>query len=481
MALYDEDFGLWLINFDPGKPEPQLFGTATEAMLRTVASVPAVPVPWPSDWAPAPDALPTIPRDRDPLPQRDVLIVTWTAGEARTLATLMTGDNFDDWYEYRNNLEYYIPKVTGHHAPFNGNQKRYRHTLGLYFPLQIGTVSALAFKSGLHMAYDGPAMPVVDLWRQIISEVQPKFVITTGTGGGIGSDVLLGDVVVASGTRFHLTTVLKDKPFAEQPYPSSPVDGAAIQALGTTELLKPNGDRLETPRVPVFVVPPTPTDIIVSTDTFAFDDSTDYYGLQGLGRCCDMGDATLGLALSSVANAPPWVAIRNASDPQIPNPTGDMTQAGNESKRIYAKYQCVTTGGSVVATWATVVSRFPGRARRTMDLAVARKVAPAAEGPETAESVLLAMTAASSLKRTEIEMEQVGSPALTTLKARLADINVPYNSSDFSAAEIRFIDLLNNEHVVYTVDVSNEDAEVFRAVYVISRGTIVAKFEAVSS
>ena len=37
----------------------------------------------------------------------------------------------------------------------------------------------------------------------------------------------------------------------------------------------------------------------MTTDFFAFDDSSDTYGLQGLGRACDMGDAMVANALQS--------------------------------------------------------------------------------------------------------------------------------------------------------------------------------------
>src|SRR5262249_21396038 len=145
---------------------------------------PAVAVPWPAAHRPTPDPPAHGPAETSPLPKRDVLIVTWTAGEARTLASLLTGGNYDDWVEYRHNVQAFIPKVTGPRAPFNDTQStqaRYHHSLGLYYPFRIGGIGALAFKSGLHMAYDGPDMPVVDLWKQIVAEVQPKLLITTGT------------------------------------------------------------------------------------------------------------------------------------------------------------------------------------------------------------------------------------------------------------------------------------------------------------
>jgi nucleoside phosphorylase len=483
MSLRNDDFGLWLINFDPERPQAHLFASATEAMLAAQQMVQPVPVPWPAKWSPQPDPPAAAPAEDAPLPQRDVLIVTWTVGEARTMAKLLTGDNYDDWYQYRRNVDAYLPKVTGKNAPFNTQKLvRYYHSLGLYFPIRIGNIPALAYKSGLHMAYDGPAMPVVDLWKQIIGDVQPKVVITTGTGGGIGADVLLGDVVIAAATRFHLTgAVMGNKPFHDASYPTSAADVATISSLITQDLLKPNGDRLQSPRIPSMIYPNTANADIVSTNEFAFDDSTDYYQLQGLGKCCDMGDATLGLALGG-GNAISWHAIRNASDPQIPNPNNDIKAAGEEAKSIYGQYQMVTSAGSVVATWATVASLFQDKALPEAEAALrANLPAVPAKPAETAESVLLALTASPSFTRTEIKLAQVAQTSLDALKARLQEENVNPDTSDFGAAELKFTDPLQAAHVLYYIEVNNADAEEFSAVYVISNATIVAKFEAVSS
>lgn len=61
----------------------------------------------------------------------------------------------------------------------------------------------------------------------------------------------------------------------------------------------------------------------VTTDFFAFDDSTNSYGLNGLGTAVEMGDAVLGLVIEKMgASAPRWAAIRNASDPQIDSSGG---------------------------------------------------------------------------------------------------------------------------------------------------------------
>ncbi|MGA9306201.1 MAG: hypothetical protein WBW31_12440, partial [Candidatus Sulfotelmatobacter sp.] len=101
----------------------------------------------------------------------------------------------------------------------------------------------------------------------------------------------------------------------------------------------------------------TAGDRIVTTDFFGFDDSTDYYKLQGLGQACDMGDAMVGNALQQFPKLK-WHAIRNASDPQIPNPTHDIEQAKQQAGEIYSKYGAFTTAASVIATWAVIQASF---------------------------------------------------------------------------------------------------------------------------
>jgi hypothetical protein len=97
----------------------------------------------------------------------------------------------------------------------------------------------------------------------------------------------------------------------------------------------------------------SPGDAVVTTDVFAFDDSTDYYHLQGLGRACDMGDALVANALQPFKSMS-WHAIRNASDPQIPNPDNKIEEAKKQSAVTYVKYGGLTTAASLIATWAII-------------------------------------------------------------------------------------------------------------------------------
>jgi hypothetical protein len=68
-----------------------------------------------------------------------------------------------------------------------------------------------------------------------------------------------------------------------------------------------------------------------------------------------MGDAMVGNALQSFPHIS-WYSIRNASDPQIPNPNDDIQQASDGAAQIYASYGGLTTAASLIATWAVIHS-----------------------------------------------------------------------------------------------------------------------------
>jgi nucleoside phosphorylase len=205
----------------------------------------------------------------------------------------------------------------------------------------------------LHLDYDGPAVPFKKLVEEIVGTIKPKIFITTGTGGGIGDTVALGDVVIAGQTRFDCTTQFKNESWKSAIYKTTPVPAGALAAI-TPALTKVNAVRVQNAR-PVPKIWSAPQDTIVTTDFFGFDDSTDYYKLQGLGQVCDMGDAMVGNAMQQCPGTN-WFAIRNASDPQIPNPNHDIEAAKEEAGQIYTKFGAFTTAASVIATWAVITN-----------------------------------------------------------------------------------------------------------------------------
>jgi hypothetical protein len=347
-----------ILNFDPAAPQHRF----RQAGLRAAhaATEAALPhgIPWPAGAAPTPAPLATPPAETDDLSRfngYDAVVMTWTSAEASAMASLFTpGYPISAWYEYRNDIAKYIPLVTGAKAPFNSREAdmaRYYHSLGLYFPCTIGGARVLLIKSGLHLDYDGPAAPLHQLVQEIAQTVAPKIFITTGTGGGIGADVSLGDVVIAGTVRFDCKQQFAAEPWANSSYTPSAVPGGTLSAI-TPTLTRVNAARIPNAR-PVPQVFSAATDAVVTTDFFAFDDSTDYYKLQGLGRACDMGDAMVGNALQGLRQIS-WYSIRNASDPQIPNPDNNISQASKEAANIYASYGALTTAASLIATWAVI-------------------------------------------------------------------------------------------------------------------------------
>jgi hypothetical protein len=353
------------LNYDPSAPQERFRNVGLEAAFASPsAQLPSTP-PWPAGTAPQPVTLTPIPAATESLARfkgYDAVVVTWTAAEAAALASLFTpGHPISSWYEYRHGVATYLPLVTGAKSPFNDHSSemvRYYHSLGLYFPCQIGDAKVLLFKSGLHFAYDGPATPVKKLMTEIAQVVNPKIFITTGTAGGIGQDILLGDVVVGGGVRFDCTTQFKNAPWHDASFSPSPLPPGALSSV-TPALLQRNASRVPNSRSTPKIWS-TATDKIVTTDCFAFDDSTDYYKLQGLGRVCEMGDAMVASALQAIPGLR-WHAIRNASDPQIANPNHNIEQAEQEAAQIYAKYGGLTTAASVIATWAIIRSALSVR------------------------------------------------------------------------------------------------------------------------
>ena len=86
---------------------------------------------------------------------------------------------------------------------------------------------------------------------------------------------------------------------------------------------------------------------VVTTDFFGFDTSDNHYKLWGLGDLSEMGDAVMGMVVKEMGadDAPPWLAIRNVSDPQMPRGT--------------LKQQAATAARSTTASAAGAPSAAP--------------------------------------------------------------------------------------------------------------------------
>jgi nucleoside phosphorylase len=357
------------LNFDPQRPQPRFAASLSAGALESVSALLPQDVPWPSALIPTPRPIAPSPAESDDLSRfagYDAIIMTYTAAEAVALATLLTpGYPLSSWYEYRHNIADYLPIVTGKAAPFNDPRSpRYYHSLGLYFPCTIGTSRVLLMKSGLHLDHDleavGTIIPFSKMLTEVLGTVHPKVFITTGTGGAIGKEVLLGDVVIAGQTLFDCQHQFKNESFAHKSYSTTPISEQAL-ALISPKLLHVNSTRIATATpIPGRATPKVwsgSTATIVTTDVFAYDTSNgEPYHLQKLGQACDMGDAMVGQVMEEFKLVS-WYAIRNASDPQMPvPPDAPYKDPGDESDYIYATYGGITSAASIIASWAIVAS-----------------------------------------------------------------------------------------------------------------------------
>ena len=355
---------------------PRQLGPAGERASRAL-----LPIEWPSGLEPTPVPLAVEPAIDDPLPRADVLVVTWTAAEWRALADVLTPgvDGPRRWYRYARGFESYLPTIRG------GAPARLSRRLGAYHPTRIGTRTVLCFKSELHLNQDGvrtgdgtATLPVADLVRQLIAEVQPKLVITTGTCGATFPDHELGDVLVTRGAAFRLEQEFRNEPYARQAY-RSPQRLRRKHLTKAREIMAEFAAHLDEPDF----APPTPRygwqgdllpgphntpdlkidgdDLpefhpILSADWFLFGTTTN--GLEHDGCGVEMGDAVFGLVCDELGDAAPrWLVVRNLSNPAIDGrlprgPNADVQ--GLWSGFYYDTYGYWTSVNSSIACWALI-------------------------------------------------------------------------------------------------------------------------------
>jgi Phosphorylase superfamily len=293
------------------------------------------------------------------LPLADVLVVTWTTDEGHALSRVLTPgkDSRNDYRSYTHNYAKIAKKMR------KGCPALEAKRLGAYWTTTIGEKKVVVFKSDSHLSQDTRKLPPAngtlpnqDVWEQIISEVKPTLVITTGTAGGIGKDCEVGDVIVSPIVRFDCRKWLKSEPYHNADYK----DGAPNSRYFATAktLFKANSGQLpkDNTRPPQIVSSAGLPKSVVTTDFFGFDTSNNYYGLKGLGAVSEMGDAVLGLVAKKMGrNAPAWVAVRNVSDPQI-KAEGTIKQQAQTAAQIYKGFGRWSSVCSAIVCWALIAA-----------------------------------------------------------------------------------------------------------------------------
>jgi hypothetical protein len=336
-------------------------------------------IPFPQGLAPIPQAPDPNIDTSAPLPQADVLVVTWTTDENDALADVLTpGINRRIWNRYdRNFSQHYAPLIRP------GAPALAARRLGSWILTTIGQRSVICFKSELHLNQDGirnkvapgeATLPVKDMWVQLIQEVQPDVVLTVGTSGGLFLEHDLGDVALSRAVKFRLASEFKNAPYNHKTYKSEWTIPTA-QFATATQLMQRFAQRLVEPPLlgptarhqgAPFTAPNYVPDIkqegtagipefhpVLTTDYFEYGTSTN--GLDGEGIAVEMGDAVLGLVASEMPNPPRWAAVRNLSDPQI---NGQLQGNLGDLYAVwyYKKYGYWTSVMSSLVTWAIIAA-----------------------------------------------------------------------------------------------------------------------------
>ena len=336
------------------------------------------------DDVPTPQALNPLPNDTDPLPHADVLIVTWTADEVEALArvfTLHVNPNPNDtsaaakWYPYARDFATYVPDLRNR-PPWNVHPAIGNNRLGSYYLTKVGAKTVLVFKSELHLNQDGSSalakgheLPLVRLTKQIISEVSPKYYISTGTAGGTQLNHSMGDVVVAVSGIFDCndpndfrTAPFNCQTFGNAWWIDAKLFGRAQQLMlpiVEPPIAPPHNGYVQTP--PLQAAPTTPTIYpfpnlpIVTTDYFEYGTTTNQLGAKGC--AVEMDDALLAMAIGQLpaAQQPKFAFVRNVSDPVLNGNINPWLQV-MWALYYYQHFGTLTSFNSALTTWAIVAA-----------------------------------------------------------------------------------------------------------------------------
>ena len=350
-----------------------------EALVEAAAAIafPAglAPLAAPVSPAPGPD---------DALPAADVVVVTWTVDELAGLARVLTPNvSADRWHRYARHFADYEPKIRAH-APAATSRR-----LGSYMPTRVGSTQVLCVKSELHLNQDGvktgegtATLPVKDFFQQIITEAQPKLVLTIGTAGSVFEAFELGDVVVTRAAKFRLQNEFRNEPFNGQTYrsdwplPTTRLDDALSLMAGFAHEVAeppfaPPTKKFPFPGPPI-QAPPNQPDVklelggrdmpefhpILTTDYFEYGTTANH--LDAEGAAVEMGDAALGLACQELPDPPHWAVVRNMSDPVIngdlPAKQFHLNEQTTWAVGYYTAYGKWTSTLGALATWGIIAS-----------------------------------------------------------------------------------------------------------------------------
>jgi hypothetical protein len=325
----------------------------------------------------------------------DVLMILYTDQETEALLDVFTGNpewnpqRQAEWCEYGHNFNRLKSLISNPRA----NDVLEDGAFGRLSAMKIGGKRVVLYKSELHPKQDGTGLPFIPVMQQLIKELAPTYVVTTGTAGAIGSRIRCGDVTICKGAVLHVqktypkfpdidTLSQDDTPLTNEvtldpqyvQYAAAHFTSLSLPGLAQcyTRLQETAGYAFvarNTLPPSIFVdgvnpVPgPQPMEI-VSADYMTTDDNNNAEKLQNLGIMNDTDDAFVFYAISKLpaSKRPKCISVRNASEPQIVHAAfpASTSQAEiinilkHQAGTVYGIYQYCTTLNSAFACWGVI-------------------------------------------------------------------------------------------------------------------------------
>lgn len=347
-----------IIEFDPKQPSQYLFSAppASDQAAALAARVQSPAILWPTGLAPTPFRAQPKPTTTTPLPQADVLIVTFNTAEGHALADVLTpGWNLNHWYRYRNGWRQLKNAVQA------GAPSLARDQAGRWATAKIGDTTVVLVKSDLHPCTDGEAMPVQALWGQMLDQVQPRLVISTGSAGGLGPEVAAGDVIISRHIRWQPSPDSSSETQAAHAYSSTARLRAGQFTLADRALLPAVSDNLPADRKRRLHIDTSRhrTSVITTSSLATAADRATLLPHLHSAKAVDMADAMLGLACAERSHPPAWVSVRSAHDAQTD--TRKQDEGRREAASAYERLGYWASLSSAIACWSLIAP--PGTQR----------------------------------------------------------------------------------------------------------------------
>lgn len=352
------------------------------------------PVDWQSIGAPhhlIPQPIP-LPQQKttDPLPKADIVVVTWTAAEWMAMHQVLcasprafsvepdynlssAADWRSGWIPYRyefDQIEPYLQQVVKDKK--GGAPSLQNHAWARICMTKIGDLRVLLVKSDMHLAQDGPRVPLQQFTQKICREAQPRLILSIGTAGAVRKGDELGSVLVSNQGYFDLTkkvdgSLLKDYIPEFAALDHSTVRSGWIPGDSYLNVAQNGFISISEPDV----LPPTPAyeaniikakptrpvihtvldSPVITTDTFLFGSSD--YELEKDGCIVEMDDAVVGDICQREGVA--FGFVRNVSDPVISQELNTPLKS-IWAAYIYQEYGLASSYNGALASWALVAA-----------------------------------------------------------------------------------------------------------------------------